>query len=51
MATPAASARNDSTAITGTGGRGAAAPHHPPMDMCVGIGSAASIPACAAWPA
>jgi hypothetical protein len=34
MATPAANARNDSTAITGTGGRGAAAPIDGPMDMC-----------------
>ena len=48
MATPAANARNDSAAITGTGGRGAAPPIELPMDMGADMGAGASIPA---WPA
>ena len=46
MAMPAANARNDSTAMTGTGGHGVAAPVEVPMGMC----GAALIPACPACP-
>jgi hypothetical protein len=47
MAIPAANARNDSVAMTGTGVLGACALVDPPtMDIGIGMGSEALIAAC-----